>query len=151
MTSLQSDRRIWVLLLLWLAAIALLSSDSFSATNSARMLRMLVSPFHSPIALHVREENLVLRKLGHVVLYGTLAIVGFAAFRRWLGGRRVTLAAMLALALCGTAAAADEYHQHFLLHRTGLASDVVLNLVSGLLSVTVFGSLAGPARDKQLG
>jgi VanZ family protein len=81
--------------------------------------------------LDLEPANFLLRKSMHVVVYATLTILGYAAFRRTLGPRRFGLATVLAIALCCTAASADEYHQSLQSQRTGRPRDVLLDVFAG--------------------
>jgi VanZ family protein len=119
----------WTLLFAWLVLIGVLSRDTFSAANTARFLRAL--EILSQGILDLEPANFLLRKSMHVVVYATLTLLGYAAFRRALGPRRLGLTTVLAIALCCTAASADEYHQSLQSQRTGRPRDVLLDVFAG--------------------
>lgn len=81
--------------------------------------------------------DLPLRKLGHMLEYGTL----FALTRRALdgSGARPAAAAWGSAAFCLLYAASDEWHQSFVSGRHGCAGDVAID-TAGTLSAWAFAA-----------
>jgi VanZ family protein len=85
------------------------------------------SSFYSPYSIE-KEPSLLMRKLGHFVLYGILAAVLFAVApvkQLWLRG----LVASGSSSIIGLM---DELHQHVLLNRAGRLLDVYINAAGSI-------------------
>jgi VanZ family protein len=76
-----------------------------------------------------------LRKTGHCVGYGMLAILLLRGWRATLDGSDLKLGRTLLLSWLGTVfvATMDEWHQSYIPSRTGTWRDVVLDSVAGLV------------------
>jgi VanZ family protein len=144
--------------MIMLAIIAVESTDHFSNAHTREMLRSLLAWFSiHPSLRAINKANLALRKCGHVVGYGLLSFLFFRACRgtfRALAGyydwrtSRVTRLprphafhflwrlpwALLAMAITGLTATADELHQMTIPSRTGTWWDVLLDSCAGLLA-----------------
>ena len=79
-----------------------------------------------------------IRKAGHFLGYGTMGLLWLRAW--WMSLPRVAFVLDALLALAGTAAVAsiDEFHQSFLPNRTGIPSDVLLDLSGAAALVLVY-------------
>jgi VanZ family protein len=124
----------WGPALAWLCAIALFSTNEFSATNTGGILNYILKALE--IKLTGREFQLLhglVRKSAH---FGVYAILSGLFFRAWRGPFHVRnwrwTWAILALAVCLAASSSDEYHQLFTPGRTGLAKDVILDMTGAL-------------------
>ena len=117
------------------------SSDAFSSANTGSLLYGLLTRLFGEIDLaSFLIFHFYLRKTGHVVGYGMLALlllrgwrVTFDQVRAWSG--RVMLERSVLLAWIGTAfvAAMDEWHQSFIPSRTGTVRDVILDSIAGFI------------------
>jgi len=121
------------------------SSDAFSSANTGSLLYALLTRLFGEIDLYsFLMFHFYLRKTGHVVGYGMLALLllrgwraTFDQVRAWSG--RVMLERSVLLAWFGTimVAAMDEWHQSFIPSRTGAVHDVVLDSIAGLAFLLV--------------
>ena len=121
------------------------SSDAFSSSNTGSLLYGLLTRLFGEIDLYsFLIFHFYLRKTGHVVGYGMLALLllrgwraTFDQVRAWSG--RVMLERSVLLAWCGTiiVAAMDEWHQTFIPSRTGTVRDVILDSIAGLAFLLV--------------
>ena len=126
----------WLAALLWMALIAIESTDTFSSEHTGRLLYPLL---HFLMGLDVARFEVVhhyLRKIGHFVGFFTLS---FFLFRAWRATLRLPWAPRWALrwsaiAFCMSAlvASLDEWHQTFIPSRTGAVKDVVLDSCAAL-------------------
>lgn len=126
----------YVPLVAWLAFISIASSDSFSATNTSRIIGPLVLwlfPNTTPDQLEV--IHLVVRKLAHFSEYALLGILAARAFRtspnptikrRWL---------LISLSIIVGYALIDEYHQSFVPSRTASIFDSLIDMSGGLVAL----------------
>ena len=125
----------------WLLVIALESTPMMGADHTFEPLRRVFTFFHGPFTFNQWWAwHQVIRKIGHVIGYG---IFGALLFRAWwltLQARSVSfpsrvLAWTLTLPCVFAIASLDELHQIFLPNRTGLFSDVLIDLGGALLAL----------------
>jgi VanZ family protein len=142
---LTSDRKqllkTWFAALLWVALIAIESTDTFSAENTSRFLYPLL---HFLTGLDLARFEVVhhyIRKTGHFVGYFALS---FFLFRAWRATLRLPWAprwalrwATIAFVMSALVASLDEWHQSFIPSRTGVFSDVVLDSFAALTAQVV--------------
>jgi VanZ family protein len=136
--------RNWWAALVWLGVIRLESTDAASSTNTLGWVYTVLVFFFPHISGGlVAEINEVLRKTGHFMGYGILAVLVFFAMRntnrdrlsplllRSWGTRLHDLWRMewvlLGVGVTVITAALDEIHQSFLPSRSGRWQDVVLD------------------------
>jgi VanZ family protein len=124
--------RAWLYVVIWLAIIAIESTEALSAGHTGALLRWLLAPIFGPDSpAQLTLINAVVRKVGHFVGYGVLSVLLFRAWRATLNGpirklweiRWAILATVFTVAI----AALDEWHQTRLGSRTGSARDVLLD------------------------
>jgi len=127
--------RAWGLVVVWLTLILVLSSDAFSASETASLLRpflrWLLPDWSTP---QIASLHYVIRKAAHVSVYGVLSWLAFRALRLSQDAPAARHAG-LALLLVLVVAASDEYHQSRSRWRTGSFSDVVYDLTGGLAAL----------------
>ena len=121
------------------------SSDAFSSRNTGSILYWLLTRLFGEIDLYsFLIFHFYLRKTGHVIGYGMLALLllrgwraTFDQVRSWSG--RVMLERAVLLAWLGTVivASMDELHQSFIPSRTGTVHDVILDSIAGLVFLMV--------------
>jgi VanZ family protein len=121
--------------MVWIGLISIESTDAFSSQNTGSMLYALLTRLFGEINLHdFLIFHFYLRKTGHVVGYGMLALFLLRGWRITIGTGREWLSRMLLLSWIGTAfvASMDEWHQSFIPSRTGTVHDVILDSIAGL-------------------
>jgi len=104
------------------------------------MLYRFLTGLFGHINLHdVLIFNFYLRKTGHVLGYGMLALLLLRGWRATLGVARVGLSRTALLAWIGTAfvASMDEWHQSFIPSRTGSVKDVILDSTAGFVFLLI--------------
>jgi VanZ family protein len=129
----------WVPPVLWMVVIFWFSTDRFSSGETGSRFELWVewvAPWVEPPA-RVRLHILV-RKLGHLIEYGVLAVLWMRAFesRRWKGGlaRQLARAGLVSLLVFGCAIA-DEWRQSFTASRTGSPIDCLIDLGGGIIGL----------------
>ena len=127
----------WLPPALWMAVIAVLSSDAGSAEHTAHWivpLLRLLAPHAMPTQLDALHG--IIRKAGHLTEYALLAALWYRAF---VGGRRLRpwTAAAAAFAICLVWAILDEAHQSFEPSRTASIRDVAIDSIGALVAVLV--------------
>lgn len=145
----------WLPVLVMLFLIKLESTDVMSGAHTGEHLQRLLAL----IGMHLNERhlelvNLILRKCGHMLGYGTLGFCWFLLLRgtHWLrheyhralrGGVQTlrmwwrTDWAVLAVLLTFFVASADELHQMSIPSRTGSWRDVALDTFSAAIAVAL--------------
>ncbi len=134
--------RAWLPVLVWLAIIAVESTDLLSSQHTGSLLYGLLSAMFG----HIDREKFaifhtLLRKLGHFVGYGILSVLFLRALRETVTTTMARSCA-LSVALTFVVASLDELHQSFLPSRTGRVHDVVLDTAAAVcLQVIVLMSI----------
>ncbi|MGH7323267.1 MAG: VanZ family protein [Candidatus Rokuibacteriota bacterium] len=131
----------WLPPLLWMAVILALSTDAASSAHTSRVLVPLLRwamPGASPLQIEALHD--LARKMAHLTEYAILATLWFWALVRGAGWS-VRRAVAGGLGICLIWAAADEFHQTFVLSRTGSLGDIVIDLAGagGALAVARWG------------
>jgi len=132
--------RAWWPAAVWIGLISVESTDMFSSQNTQGMLYGLLTRLFGEINLYdFLIFHFYLRKTGHVLGYGMLALLLLRGWRATLGSARVWLSRTALLAWVGTAfvAAMDEWHQTFIPSRTGTVRDVILDSLAGLVFLLI--------------
>ena len=127
--------RAWWPAVVWIGLIGFESTDCFSSANTIGFLYPLMVRIFGqidPEAFFLWHHYL--RKTGHVVGYGILALLLLRGWRATLARTREWHWRSAIFAWLGTAvvAAMDEWHQTFIPSRNGSVRDVALDSVAGL-------------------
>lgn len=129
-TSTPRFIRAWLPTFLWLVVIAIESTEWLSSHHTGHLLYPL---FHWLLGISPEQFepiHAVMRKIGHVVGYGTLSLLAFRSFRasaREVYARWSLAWARNAVLLTAAVASLDEWHQTFIPSRTGTIYDVILD------------------------
>ena len=129
-----SPFRAWWPVAVWIVLISFESTDMFSSRNTGSLLYALIVRLYGEISFYdFLIFHMYLRKTGHVVGYGMLALLLLRGWRMTIGPARAWLNKMLLLSWVGTAfvASMDEWHQTFIPSRTGTVHDVILDSIAG--------------------
>jgi VanZ family protein len=124
----------------WIVLITIESSDFFSAQNTGTMLYSLLTRLFGQINLqHFLIVHHYLRKTGHVLGYGLLALFLLRGWRATLGyahawSWRTTLLAWVGAVFV---ASMDEWHQTFIPSRGGSLRDALLDSAAGLVFLLI--------------
>jgi VanZ family protein len=123
--------RAWSPVVLWVALIFWLSSDTFSASTTSGILGPLLEwLLPSASADTIYRLHVLVRKGAHLGVYAVLALLALRAVRRapGLGWRAGVLASLVVV---GLVAGADEIRQTFSSERTGSVNDVGIDVTGG--------------------
>jgi VanZ family protein len=137
--------KVWFPSGVWLAVIALESTNLGSAEHTRRILYPI---FHFVFGMDLARFDTwhaLLRKIGHVVGYFILSVLVFRSWRATfprLSTRWCLQWATVALLSTSLVAMLDEWHQSFLLSRTGTFRDVMLDSTAGLVAqIAIFAAM----------
>jgi VanZ family protein len=123
----------WLPVVIWLAFIALESTDMMSGEHTGNFLHSILTPWFGEIPYRQLDLlNFLLRKTGHLTGYAVLSLLVFRGLIRTFTGS-VTRWAGLAIAFTALVASADEYHQSFIPSRTSSIRDVMLDVCGAVL------------------
>jgi VanZ family protein len=126
-------------LVFWIGLISFASTAGFSASNTSRFIRPLLTwlfPGYSEaelVSLHV-----LIRKAGHFLEYAVLA---FLASRAFVTSTRVFIRRhwfKLSVLLVVFNSLLDELHQSFVPSRTGSIYDSAIDIAGGLTVLVIF-------------
>jgi VanZ family protein len=135
--------RAWLPVALGVAVIALESTRLFSAQETSGPLRALYQALFGAVGDHDWVQiHFYVRKSGHFLGYGLLALAWLRAW--WMTLPRSVFLTDALLALLGTAmtASADELHQALLPGRTGTPWDVLIDCSGAItLQLVVYVSM----------
>lgn len=126
--------------MVWIALISVESSDMFSSNNTGSLLYGLIVRFYGEISFYdFLMFHMYLRKTGHVLGYGMLALLLLRGWRATLSQIPEWFGRSALLAWVGTAfvASLDEWHQSFIPSRTGTWRDVALDSAAGLVFLLI--------------
>ena len=139
--------RNWWYVVVWLGVIRLESTEAASSDNTLGLIHSILAFLH--ITGWAWQVNFVLRKTGHFMGYGILAVLVFIALRNTNRDRLLSLLprkwgtiwhdvwrlqwVLLGLGVCVITAALDEMHQSFIPSRTGRWQDVVIDTSGGIV------------------
>ncbi|MDI9440590.1 MAG: VanZ family protein [Firmicutes bacterium] len=130
----------WLVVIIYVLAIFIFAGDEISSsTFTAELLAKLLP--HLGRA-EIREYVVLVRKAGHFLAYGLLTLLVYRAAAKTKGMQRYALpgAAFFALMV----AVADESYQQFLVHRTGVWTDVLIDgsgVAVTVLGIVLYGKL----------
>ena len=128
--------RAWWPAVVWIAIIAVESTDLFSSEHTGGMLyRLLTHLFRHVNFYKFLVFHHYLRKTGHVVGYGMLSLLLLRGWRVTLGRVPALLLRATLLSWLGTlfVSAMDEWHQSYIPSRTCTVRDVALDTVAGVV------------------
>jgi VanZ family protein len=120
--------RVWLPVALGVGVIALESTTMFSSQRTSEPLRAIYQALFGPVGdLDWGHIHFYIRKSGHFLGYGLLALAWLRAW--WMTLPKSVFLTDALLALLGTAmtASADELHQTFLPGRTGTPWDILID------------------------
>jgi VanZ family protein len=132
--------RAWWPAAVWIGLISIESTDLFSSQNTQSMLYALLARLFGGMNLYnFLIFHFYVRKSGHVLGYGMLALLLLRGWRSTLSPARVWLSRTALLAWIGTAlvASMDEWHQSLIPSRTGTVRDVILDCIAGFVFLLV--------------
>jgi VanZ family protein len=135
-TTQKQILKAWVASLLWLGLIAVESTNYLSAANTSRILYPIFHFFTGVDPVRFEVWDYYIRKVGHFVGYFGLSLLLFNTWRVTLPLRRAPRWSMrwagIALFMSALVACLDEWHQTYLISRTGTVRDVFLDSSAAL-------------------
>jgi VanZ family protein len=129
--------RVWLPSAIWLAVIVAESTNLGSSEHTSRILYPIFRFLFEMDPARFAVWNALLRKTGHFVGYFTLSVLLFRSWRATfprLSTRWCLQWATLAFLCTSLVAILDEWHQSFLLSRTGTFRDVILDGSAGFVA-----------------
>jgi len=153
---LQAQMQTWLPVLACAAVFAVESTPYLGADRtSAPLQRVAEALFGCDACVHWDLIHHIIRKTGHFMGYGIFSLVCFRSF--WITLQdaasrllRQMKAHGLAILVTFLVASADEFHQSYLLNRTGQFSDVLLDTCGALtLGLLLFLAMRAAQRRRQ--
>lgn len=139
--------RYWVPVFAWMAVIATLSGDPFSASNTHRFIDPVLRYLFPDISAEgFRTAHFLIRKAAHFVEFFVLGLLVFSAWRRGRMPRWRLRWALQTMALVVVCALADEARQSFVPTRGPSLVDSAIDSLGGLASQLVLFAWYGVIR-----
>lgn len=135
----RANFKYWVPVILWMAFIFLMSTDSFSSENTSVVIKPIIQfvlPATAPAT--VDKIHSVIRKCAHITEYFILGVLLFRAFCGGSEDNKSWQWAGLSLIVIILYAASDEIHQSFISTRSASPIDVGIDTIGGM-----FAQIAG--------
>ena len=133
--TLRQNMKYWLPVILWMGFIFLMSTDTFSAQNTSRVVEPILRfLFPSITAKHLMLAHEIIRKSAHVTEYFISGLLLFRAFRDDATEPRIWRWALLSLLITFLIAASDEFHQTFISSRTPSPIDVGIDTAGGFFA-----------------
>ncbi|HKW18579.1 MAG TPA: VanZ family protein [Terriglobales bacterium] len=132
--------KVWLPSVIWLAVIAVESTDLGSSAHTSRLLYPI---FHFLFGMNMARFgfwNSLLRKTGHVIGYFIMSVLFFRSWRATfprLSTQWCLQWATIALLSTALVASLDEWHQSFLPSRTGNFHDVILDSIAAFAAQVI--------------
>jgi VanZ family protein len=140
----------WTAAVLWLALIAVESTNLLSASNTSRILYPIFHFFTGVDPVRFVLWDYYIRKIGHFVGYFGLSVLLFRAWRATLPfaspSRWSMQWARISFFMTALVASLDEWHQTYLTSRSGSLHDVLLDSSAALMAQILIFLLLEPKR-----
>jgi VanZ family protein len=128
----------WFPVILWLGVTFLMSTGTFSASNTSRIIEPLMRFFFPHISEgQLQHVHFLIRKMAHLTEYFVLGLLLFRAFRRGSADAKTWRWAFSSLVAAALFAGVDEFHQSFVSSRTASFIDVGIDTLGGFLAQCV--------------
>jgi VanZ family protein len=128
----------WIPVILWAGVLFLMSTETFSSDRTYRLIEPVLRFFSPSIsAKEIAIVHTIVRKLAHVTEYFIFGILFFRAVSKGAAKSKVWRCVFWSLLVVTILAAADEYHQSFVVTRTGSVRDIAIDVFGGLLALGV--------------
>jgi VanZ family protein len=135
MTFRKNLIKYWLPTVLALSIVFWMSSGTFSARNTAPLIKPIVSFLAPEIpSQQVGLIHSLIRKAGHFTEYFILGLLLFRAFRGRFSRSFSWRCSFLAVVVVVLWAASEEFHQYFIPTRSSSAVDVGIDAAGGVLA-----------------
>jgi len=128
----------WLPAVVWICCIFILSTEVFSADHTSRILEQVLRYIFPQIS--IREINIIhyfVRKTAHLTEYCIMSILIFHSSRNTFKLQSHRHWVFYSLIIIIIVAAADEFHQGFVVSRTSSAIDVGIDIAGGILGQVI--------------
>ena len=137
----------FICMITWMIMIFMFSSQNGtnSSSTSGEILEMICQWFHlEPTNMQMETFELILRKGAHMFLYFTLGILSFNFFKEQYNKPYLYAAVVTVLYACS-----DEFHQLFVVGRSGQFTDVLIDstgMVIGFIGIYLYYRFIRPIK-----
>ena len=141
-----------ILIILWMGFIFYLSSMDSSTSNdkSKSIVSNIVDKIDNNVlnkevttsknSKFMENMNYLFRKLSHVSVYLALAILVFNYVIQ-LRKRKILMYDVITLIVCFIYACTDEYHQTFIVGRSGSIMDVLIDMIGVVIGCVIINAI----------
>ena len=122
----------WLLLITWMLLIFYFSNQPNSGEKTFNIINH-TTKINSPQTL--KMINYLVRKSAHITEYFILAILTISLLKEYITNYKLIYT--LSIFICFIYAITDEIHQHFIVGRTAIFKDVIIDTTGSLLLVII--------------
>jgi len=144
----------WLPVVCWMVVIFFLSTDSFSAEHTSRIIEPILRWLRPGISQEgINRVHFLIRKSAHLSEYAILAVLLCRAVEQSRKDSGYWKSVLIALAVATLYAASDEFHQSFVPSRTASIRDVMIDSCGAMIGLFIFWviySAAGAIRGGSL-
>lgn len=128
----------WSPVMLWMVLIFWMSTGTFSAENTASLIKPLLLMFIPWLSADMIDTvHHAMRKFGHLIEYFVLGLLLLRAIRGDSTGSCKARWFFPAFFILLLYAAGDEFHQSFVASRTASLEDVGIDVAGGVLALGI--------------
>ena len=146
----KSRLRRWTPVVLWAVLISIFSTHYFGNDQTGHVILKILAWIMPGAKLHTLNLlHHVIRKCAHVFEYFIFSMLLIHALRSGHPTAPRWMLAAIAIAIVGSYACLDEFHQVFVPGRTPAVTDVLLDTASGVLAQS-FAALVGTDEGEEV-
>jgi VanZ family protein len=128
----------WLPVILWICCIFILSTDTFSSDHTSIIIERFLRSFLPHItARQIDTIHFFVRKTAHLTEYFIMSLLLFHSFRNTLQFQRNWRLVFYSFLIVIFVAAADEFHQSFVMSRTSSVIDIGIDIAGGILGLVI--------------
>ena len=136
-----------IIIIMWMNIIYVFSATPSKESNikSSEITEIIVEPIYNNSNIKnkytfediIKKANKIFRKFAHATVYLVLAVL-LNIYILLIINNKIYFYNLLSIVICFLYACTDEFHQTFVVGRTGQFSDVLIDTIGSLLGCLLF-------------
>lgn len=139
----------WTCLIIWMILIFMLSNQANSWSKTHKLISNAFYSVDGQSNLIIIDTlNVIIRKLGHITEYLILSLLFISLLKEYTNKNKmiiITCAIFSFLYAC-----IDEFHQTFIIGRSGVFTDVLIDSIGIIISITIYSIISYNKRKKPI-
>lgn len=124
----------WTLLLIWMLVIFLLSNQPNSGATTYGIIEKILPNVQTNTL--ISTLNYIIRKLAHITEYFVLAFLTVSLLKEYTKNERLII--FTSIIFCISYAITDEFHQLYVIGRTGAIKDVGIDTIGSIIYLIIY-------------